>query len=198
MSCLWLYSITFTKRNDMSITVTYHIMPLTVQYNFHQEEWHVYHSDLSHHASDCTVLLSLRGVTCLAQWFITSCLWLYSITVTKRSDMSITVTYHVMPLTVQYYCHQEEWHVYHSDLSYHASDCTVLLSPRGVTCLSQWLITSCLWLYSINFTKRSDKSITVINHSMSQVYCGFSYTCMFYVLENGHVHFVYVHLTLNH
>jgi uncharacterized membrane protein len=118
----WLYGITFTKRSDMSITVTYHIMPLTVQYYCHQEEWHVYHSDLSHHASDCTVLLSLRGVTCLSQWFITSCLWLYySITFTKRSDMSITVIHHVMPLTVQYYFHQEEWHVYHSYLSHHYS-----------------------------------------------------------------------------
>jgi hypothetical protein len=174
-SCLWLYSITFTKRSDMSITVTYHvhprspkeeggilfylcpsvvpsvqdifrhiflinyrwqksdiwsqasyrypilweaffgpsrfllpvcrlcwflytlnhIMPLTVQYYCHQEEWHVYHSDLS------------------------SCLWLYSITFTKRSDMSITVIHHIMPLTVQYHFHQEEWHVYHSYLSRH-------------------------------------------------------------------------------
>jgi uncharacterized membrane protein YhdT len=174
-SCLWLYSITFTKRSDMSITVIHHIMPLTVQYYFHQEEWHVYHSDSSRHASDCTtVLLSPRGVTCLSQWFITSCLWLYSITFTKRNDMSITVTYHIMPLTVRYNFHQEEWHVYHSDLSHHASDCTVLLSPRGVTCLSQWFITSCLWLYSITFTKRSDMSITVIYHIMPltvQYYC---------------------------
>ena len=100
------------------------------------------HSDLSCYFSDCTVLVSLRRVICLSQWFIMLCLWLYCISITKKSDMSITVIYHAMSLTVLYQYHYEEWYVYHSDLSCYVSD------------------------YYISFTKKSDMSITVIYHAM--------------------------------
>jgi hypothetical protein len=95
------------------------------------------------------------------------CLWLYCISITKKSDRSITVIYHAMSLT------------------------TVSVSPRRVICLSQWFIMLCLWLlyqyhqgewyvnhsdlsryvsdYSIRITK-SDRSITVIYHAVSD-YC---------------------------
>jgi hypothetical protein len=49
------YWITITKMSDMSISVIYHAMFLTVLYHYHQDEWNIYHSDLSSHVSDCTV-----------------------------------------------------------------------------------------------------------------------------------------------
>ena len=104
---------------------------------------------------------------CLSQWFIMVCLWLYCISITKKSDMSITVIYHDMSLTVLYQYHQDEWYVYHSDLSWYVSDCTVSVSLRRVIRLSQWFIMICLWLYCISITKMSDTSITVIYHDMS-------------------------------
>ena len=145
MICLWLYCISITK---MSITVIYHAyMSLTVLYQYHYEEWYVYHSDLPCYVSDCTVSVSLRRVICLPQWYIMLiCLWLYCISITKKSDMSITVIYHA-----------------------YVSDCTVSVSLRRVICLSQWyiMICQCLWLYCISITKKSDMSITAIYHAMS-------------------------------
>ena len=102
------------------LTVIYHAMPLTtvsvslrrviglsqwfimpchwLLYQYHEEEWYVYHSDVSRYVSD------------------------YCISITKKSDTSITVIYHAMPLT------------------------TVSVSIRRVIRLSQWFITLCLWL----------------------------------------------------
>ena len=68
----------------------------------------------------------------LSQWFIMLCLWLYCISITKMSDMTIT------------------------DLSCYISDCTVSVSLRRVIRLSQWFIMLCLWLYCISITKMSD------------------------------------------
>ena len=141
---LRLYCISITKKGDMSITVIYHGMSLTVLYQYHQEEWYVYHSDLSCYVSDCTVAVSLRRVICLSQWFIMLCLWLYCISITKKSDMSITVIYHA----VSDYCISI---TKKSDMSitviYHAmSLTTVSVSLRTVICLSQWFIMLCLWL----------------------------------------------------
>ena len=56
-------------------------------------------TDLSWYVSDCTVSVLLRWVICLSLWFIMLCLWLYCISITKMSDMSITVIYHAMSLT---------------------------------------------------------------------------------------------------
>ena len=136
--CLWLYCISITKKSDH------------------------YHSDLTRYVSDCTVSVSPRWVIRLSQWFNTLCLWLYCISITKMSDTSITVIYHAMSLTVLYQYHQDEWYVYHSDLTRYVSDCTVSVSPRWVIRLSQWFNTLCLWLYCISITKMSDTSITVI------------------------------------
>jgi hypothetical protein len=214
--CLWLYCISIIKKSDtsitviyhamslttvsvslrrviqcMSITVIYHAMSLTVLYQYHQDEWYVYHSDLSCYVSDCTVSVSPRWVIRLSQWFITLCLWLYCISITKKSDTSITVViYHAMSLTtvsvsprwvirlsqwfitlclwLLYQYHQDEWYLYHNDLSRYVSDycinitkksdisitmiyhtmslTTVSVSPRRVISLSQWFITLCLWL----------------------------------------------------
>ena len=114
-----------------------------------------------------TVLISLRRVICLSQWFITLCLWLYCISITKKSDtsitviyhamsdycinitkksdMSITVIYHGMSLTVLYHYRQDEWYVCHSDLSCCVSDCTVvgasllkLESPHDEKNVKKW------------------------------------------------------------
>ena len=74
-------------------------------YPNHQDEWYVYHSDLSWYVSDCTVSVSLRRVIRLSQWFIMVCLWLHCISITKMSDTSITVIYQAMSLTVLYHYH---------------------------------------------------------------------------------------------
>jgi hypothetical protein len=199
--------------SDTSITVIYHAMSLTVLYQYHQDEWYVYHSDLSRYVSDCTVSVSPRRVIRLSQWwFIMLCLWLlyqyhqdewyvyhsdlsryvsdYCISITKMSDISITMIYHAMSLTtvsislrrvislsqwfitlclwLLYQYHQEEWYLYHNDLSRYVSDycisitkksdisitmiyhamslTTVSVSLRRVISLSQWFITLCLWL----------------------------------------------------
>ena len=44
----------------------------------------------------------IRFVVHLSQWIIMLCLWLYCISITNISDMSITVIYHCMSLTVLY------------------------------------------------------------------------------------------------
>jgi presenilin-like A22 family membrane protease len=76
-------------------------MSLTVLYQYHKEVWYIYNSDLSHYV------------------------WLFCISITKKSDTSITVIYHTMSLTELYQYHKEEWYIYHSDLSHYVSDCTV-------------------------------------------------------------------------
>jgi hypothetical protein len=103
----------------------------------------------------------------LSQWFIMVCFWMYCISITKKSDTSITVIYHGMSLNVLYQYHQDEWYICHSDLSWYASECTVSVSPRWVIRLSQWFIMVCLWMYCTSITKMSDTSITVIYHGMS-------------------------------
>jgi hypothetical protein len=148
MVCLWLYCISITKKSDTSITVIYHGMSLTVLYQYQQEEWYVYHSDLSWYVSDCTVSVSTRRVIRLSQWFIMVCLWLYCISITKKSDTSITVIYHGMSLTVLYQYHQEEWYVYHSDLSWYVSDCTVVkfkLRSSNTSCCLIQVVTKADW-----------------------------------------------------
>ena len=152
----------------MSITLVYHATSLTtvlvslrrviglsqwfiticlwLLYQYHEEEWYVYHSDLSHCVSDYCISITKKSDSLmdLSQWFITLCLWLYCISITKKSD------------------------VYHSDLSRYVSDCTVLVSIGRVIRLSQWFIMPCLCLQCIIITKKSGTSITVIYHAMSQ------------------------------
>jgi hypothetical protein len=70
-----LRCISIIKKSNTSITMIYHAM------------------------SDCTVSVSLRGVICLSQWFITLYLRLYCINITKKSATSITVINHAMSLT---------------------------------------------------------------------------------------------------
>ena len=144
MVCLWMYCTIITKMSDTSITVIYHGMLLNVLYQYHQDEWYVYHR----------------------QWFIMVCLWMYCISITKMSDTSITVIYHGMFLNVLYQYHQDEWYIYHSDLSWYVSECTVSVSLRRVIRLSQWFIMVCLWMYCISITKMSDTSLTVCYHGM--------------------------------
>jgi hypothetical protein len=57
----------------MSITVIYYTMSLTVLYQYHQDEWYVYHSDLLHYVSDCTVSIDISLI--LVIWiYILFCL----------------------------------------------------------------------------------------------------------------------------
>jgi hypothetical protein len=145
-------------------------MSLTVLYQYHGEEWYVYHSDLSRYVSDYCISITKKSDSFigLSQWFITPCLWLYCISITKKSDV-----YHIgLSRYVSEYCISI---TKKSDRSitviYHAmSLTTVSVSLRRVICLSQWFIMPCLWLYCISITKKSDTSITVIYHAMSD-YC---------------------------
>jgi uncharacterized membrane protein YccF (DUF307 family) len=105
MVCFWMYCISITKMSDTSITVIYHGMSLNVLYQYHQDEWYIYHSDLSWYVSECTVSVSLRWVIHLSQWFIMVCFWMYCTSITKMSDTSITVIYHGMFLNVLYQYH---------------------------------------------------------------------------------------------
>jgi hypothetical protein len=140
---------------------------LWLLYQYHSEEWYVYHSDLSCYVSDycisitkksdrsitviyhamslTTVSVSLRRVIGLSQWFIMLCLWLYCISITKKNGTFITVIYQAMSLTVLYQYHSEEWYVYHSDLSCYVS------------------------AYCISITKKNGTFITVIYQAMSLI-----------------------------
>jgi hypothetical protein len=54
--CLWLYC-----SNTLNVDEILKIYLIEQKiYPYHQDEWYVYHSDLSHHVSDCTVSVSLR------------------------------------------------------------------------------------------------------------------------------------------
>jgi hypothetical protein len=124
----------------MSITVIYYAMSLTIvsvtlRRGIRISQWFIM-------VCLTTLSVSLRRVIGLSQWFIMLCLCLYCISITKKSDTSITdLSRYVSWLLYQY--HQEEWYVYHSALSCYVSD------------------------YCISITKKSDRSITVINHAMS-------------------------------
>jgi hypothetical protein len=124
----------------------------------------IYYSDLSCYVSDCTVSVSLkksdtsitviyamslstasvslRRVICLSQWFITLYLRLYCISITKKSDTSITVITHAMSdycISIIKKSNTSITMIYHA-----MSDCTVSVSLRRVICLSQLFITLCL------------------------------------------------------
>ena len=69
----------------------------------------------------------------------------YCISITRKSDRSITVIYHGMSLTVLYHYRQDKWYVCHSDLSCCVSDCTVvgasllkLESPHDEKNVKKW------------------------------------------------------------
>ena len=92
MLCLWLYCISITKKSD------------------------VYHIGLSRYVSEYCISISKksdRSITVIYHAIVSD----YCISITKKSDMSITVIYHAMSLTVLYQYHEEEWYIYHSDLS---------------------------------------------------------------------------------
>jgi hypothetical protein len=122
---------------------------------------------LYHTVSDCTVTVPLKKVISLSQCFITLCLWLYCDSITKKMVI-LSQCFVILYLSVLWQYHYEEWYVYHSDLSWYVSDCTVSVSLRRVIRLSQWFIMVRLWLYCISITKMSDTSITVIYHGLIQ------------------------------
>jgi hypothetical protein len=129
MLFLVLYCISITKKSAISVTVIYHAMSLSMLYQYHSEESYFYHSDLSCYVSWYAVSVSLRRVIFLSQWFTMLCLWLCCVSITKKSvfflsqwfimlclleccinitqksDISVTVVYHAMSLTLlcQYY-----------------------------------------------------------------------------------------------
>jgi hypothetical protein len=153
-------------------------------------DWHITLLSDIHIVQSETV--SLRRVICLSQWFIMVCLWLYCISITKKTDMFIRVIYHGMSLTVLYQYHCEidislylvilieysqrhimlnlcDWHItLLSDIHIVPIKNLIMLmvhvsvSLRRLICQSQWFIMVCLWLYYMNITKKSDMSITEI------------------------------------
>jgi hypothetical protein len=141
------------------------IMPcLWLLYQYHEEEWYVYHSNLS------------RYVWLLHQYheeelyIYSSDLWCYisdyCISITKKSDKSITLSYHAMSLTtvsvsqrsvigLSLSCHAmslttvsvSQRSVIGLSVIYHdRSLTTVSVSRRRVIRLSHWFITLCPWL----------------------------------------------------
>jgi hypothetical protein len=118
-----------TKKCDMSVTVIYHAMSLSILYQYNSEEWYVCHSDLPCYFSLYTVSVSLRCVICLSQWLIMPCLIVYCIGITQKTDISFTVSYHAMSLCMLYQYHSEEWYVCH------------------------WFIMLCLLVYCISITQ---------------------------------------------
>ena len=114
MLCLWLHSVLPRRVIGLS---QWFIMPcLSLLHQYHQEDRYVYHSNLSRYD------------------------WLYCISITKKSNTSITVIYHAMTLT------------------------TVSVSLRRVIGLS--VIYHAMSDYCISITKKRDTSITVIYHAM--------------------------------
>ena len=133
------YCISITKKRDTYITVIYHTMSdSTVSVSLGS----VICLTVIYHAMPLTtVSVSLRRVIGLSQWFIMPCHWLL------------------------YQYHEEEWYVYHSDLSryvwllhqYHEEEWYVYYSD-----LSRYVSDYC-----ISITKKSYTSIAVIYHAMS-------------------------------
>ena len=105
MLCVLVYCISINQKSDRSITVIYHAMSLSILYQYNSEDWYVCHSDLPCYVSWYTVLVSLRSVICLSQWFIMLCLLVYCITITQKSYISFTVSYHAMSLSMLYQYH---------------------------------------------------------------------------------------------
>ena len=114
--CIFVQCISITQKIAISVTVIYHAMSLSMLYQYHSEESYFYHSDLSCYVSWYAVSVSLRGVIFLSQWFIKLCLLVYCISITKKRDMSVTVIYHAISLSILYQYHSEDWYVYHRDL----------------------------------------------------------------------------------
>jgi hypothetical protein len=79
------------------------------------KQWYTYHSDLSLYVSVCIVSVWLRRVIHLSQWFITLCLCLYCISMTKKSDTPITVIYHTLFLAILIQYRQRHRVINHCD-----------------------------------------------------------------------------------
>ena len=91
---------------------------------------------------DCTVSVSLGSVICLSD--LPCHASDYCISITKKSDRSIIVIYHAMPLTTVSVSRRRvirlsQWFI---------TLCltTASVSRRRVIRLLQWIITLCLWL----------------------------------------------------
>jgi hypothetical protein len=107
----------------------------------------------------------------LSQWFITLCLWLYCISITKKSDIS---QWFIM-LCLWLYCISitKKSDTSISDLSRYVSDCTVSVSLRRVIRLSRYvsdctiyMIVIILWSYYF----------ICLSSMMLQSFC--SYNCL--------------------
>jgi hypothetical protein len=100
MLCLLVCCISITKKSAISVTVIYHAMSLSMLYQYHSEEWYFWHSGLPCYVFDSAVSVSLRRVFFLSHWFIMLCLLVCCISITQKSDISVTVVYHAMSLTL--------------------------------------------------------------------------------------------------
>ena len=100
MLCLLVCCISITKKIDMSVAVIYHAMSLSMLYQYHSERWYFCHSGLPCYVCDSAVSVSLRRVFFLSQWFIMLGLLVCCISITQKSDISDTVVYHAVSLTL--------------------------------------------------------------------------------------------------
>jgi hypothetical protein len=157
MLCLLVCCISITKKSDMSATVIYHAMSLSMLYQYHQEEWYVCHSDFT--VADISLFLVILIQHTKRHSMINHCdrhITLLSNTDTayKRHSMinhcgrhitllsdTDTVIYHAMSLSMLYQYHQEEWYVCHSDLSSYMSLC--LLSNTDTAYKRHSMINHC-------------------------------------------------------
>jgi hypothetical protein len=113
------------------------------------------------------VSVSLRRVIGLSQWFIMLCLTTVSVSLRRVIGPSQWFITPCLWLLYQYL--QEEWYVYHSDLSCHVSDYCISISKKSDTSITVIYHARSLD-YCISISKKSDMSITVIYHAMSD-YC---------------------------
>jgi hypothetical protein len=81
----------------MSITLIYHVMSLTVLYQYHLEKRYVYQSDLSCYVSDYCISITKKRDTYITVIYHTT--FDYCISITRKCDRSITVIYHATSLT---------------------------------------------------------------------------------------------------
>jgi hypothetical protein len=129
---------------------------------------------------------------------ITSSEWYWyrilSIGITKKCDMSVTVTYHAMSHSILYQYHSEEWYFVHCELSdkslwqtYHSAEWYWYSILRDIA----WYLTmneiSLFWVILIQYTMR---------HSMIS-HCDRHITLILYQYNSEEWYFVHCEISCN-
>jgi hypothetical protein len=55
-----LTTVSVSQRSVIGLSVIYHDRSLTVLYQYHEEEWYVYHIDLSRYVSDYCISITKK------------------------------------------------------------------------------------------------------------------------------------------